>query len=374
MKIIRQISRILVGLTFLFSGFVKGVDPLGSTYKFTDYFNAFGTEWATGLSFVLAVLQSVAEFGIGAALLLNYRTRLFSWLALIFMAFFLPLTLYIAIKNPVTDCGCFGDALIITNWETFYKNVVLTILTVVIVAGRKSYNNPLKTIYQHLMFGVSLLGFVGIIYHSYNHLPLFDFRPYNEGANIIEGMEIPDDAPVDEYRTEFVYRNLNTGEEQDFDETNYPWEDTENWEYVSSNSILVKEGYHPPIHDFTIENEYGEDVKDFYLYDPGFTFILVAYNLEKYNSKKQEQINLLAEQAMNEGMNFICLTASSRDQIDKLIEEHSIPYEFFFCDEITLKTIIRSNPGLLLTKEAEILSKWHWKDLPDFNDLDYSIE
>ena len=369
MKFVRELLRIVLGATFIFSGFVKGIDPLGSTYKFIDYFSSFGAQWANKLAFSFAILLSVTEFSIGIALFLKYRVRIFAWLVLIFMGFFLPLTLWIALKNPVTDCGCFGDALIISNWETFYKNIILTLLAVFVFIYRKKFRNNYNIHFQNGYF-ILLILFFGFLQHrSYNHLPMIDFRPYKIGNNIIEGMQIPEDAPLDKYRTNFIYRNKKTGKEKKFNESNYPWQDTINWEYVDSKSILVKEGYHAPIHDFTIENSYGENVTEFYLLDSNYSFILVAYNLDKSHTRKQERINELAQQAIENGMNFICLTASTQEQVDEFVQENEPPYEFFFCDEITLKTIIRSNPGLLLTKEGTILNKWHWKDIPKFEKL-----
>src|SRR6056297_3261824 len=138
MNFIKHLSRILVGITFIFSGFVKGIDPWGSAYKFSDYFNAMGLEWLVWAAFPLGVLLAFTEFAIGIGLVFNVFIRLFSWLALIFMAFFLPLTLWIAIENPVTDCGCFGDALVLSNWETFYKNIVLMVLTFIVFRYRKN--------------------------------------------------------------------------------------------------------------------------------------------------------------------------------------------------------------------------------------------
>lgn len=370
MKILRNISRILFGITFIFSGFVKGVDPLGSTYKFNDYFTAFGTDWAYGLSFLIAIIIPIIELGIGLTFLLNYRLKISAWLGLLFMGFFLPFTFWIALTNPVTDCGCFGDALVISNWETFYKNILLTLFAIIVFINRNKFRNKYHIQFQNTYIFFLLAIFAFIELYSYNHLPIFDFRPYKVGINIIEGMEIPEDAPFDEYKTEFIYRNTTTGKEEKFDETNYPWQDTINWEYSSSKSILIKEGYHPPIHNFTIENSYGENVSDYYLYEPNYTFILVVYNLEKANTKKQEKINLLAQNAIENGMNFICLTSSTQDEIDKFIMDYNPSYDFFFCDEITLKTIIRSNPGLVLTNEGDIIEKWHWRDIPKFEKLD----
>lgn len=369
MKLLRNTSRILLGMVFLFSGFVKGIDILGSTYKFTDYFNALGTEWASGLAPVLAIVLSFSEFAIGAALVLNYYTRFVAWLSLVFMSFFLPLTLFIAIKNPVTDCGCFGDALIITNWQTFFKNIVLMALALVVFISRKQFKNPIKPIAQHALALVPVLAFAFTAYQSLNHLPIIDFRPYKIGVNISEAMKIPADAPADEYRNEFVYRNKVTGKEEKFNETNYPWQDTINWEYVTMTSKLIKKGFEPTIHDFTVETMEGEDVSGYFLETENYTFMIVAYNLEKTSSKAQEKLNKLATEALGHGLNVICLTASSEEQIANFKETYHTPYEFFFCDEITLKTIIRSNPGIVLTYQGTILDKWHWKDTPEFEHL-----
>jgi uncharacterized membrane protein YphA (DoxX/SURF4 family) len=369
MKIVREIIRILLGATFVFSGFVKGVDPLGSTYKFTDYFSAFDTDWANSFALVLAIILSLAEFGIGIALLLNYRIRIFSWLSLLFMAFFLPLTLWIAIKNPVTDCGCFGDAIILSNWDTFYKNIVLAIFAIFVFLYRKKYKNKFNIHFQDIYFSFFILLLAFVQFQSFNHLPIIDFRPYKIGNNIKKEMETPPNAPSDVYKSEFTYRNKITGKTRKFDETNYPWKDSINWEYVEMKSKLIKKGYHAPIHDFTIENSFGEDVADFYLQEPNNTFILVAYNLEKSNKKKQDKINQLARQAIDKGWNFICLTASDSKEINNFIQQYQPPYEFFFCDEITLKTMIRSNPGLLLIREGTIIDNWHWRDIPAINEV-----
>lgn len=368
-KLLRNASRILLGAVFLFSGFVKGIDILGSTYKFTDYFNGFGAEWATGLAHALAIILAFAEFAIGAALLLNYFTKIVSWLALLFMSFFLPFTLFIAIKNPVTDCGCFGDALIITNWQTFYKNIVLMAFAVIVFVNRNKFHNPLNSMLQLALVLIPALVFAFTAHHSLNHLPLIDFRPYKIGVNIGEAMQIPENAPADEYRNEFVYRNKTTGKEEKFNDTNYPWQDTITWEYVSMDSKLVKKGFEPAIHDFTIETMEGEDVAGYFLETENYTLMIVAYNLNKTSSKAQEKLNSLATEALGRGLNVICLTASGEDEITAFKEKYNSPYEFFFCDEITLKTIIRSNPGIVLTYQGTILNKWHWKDTPAFETL-----
>ncbi len=364
MKFLREIVRILLGATFVFSGFVKAIDPLGSTYKFSDYFTAFGMEWATVFSLALSIILSLSEFGIGVALLLNYRTKIFSWFSLIFMTFFLFLTLYIAIKNPVTDCGCFGDALVLSNWATFYKNIFFTSFAIIVFLNRDKYQNRIKIKTQNAYFAFIMGAMLSLQINCYNHLPIIDFRPYKIGNNIIEGMETPPGAPSDVYRNEFVYKEKSTGRTEKFDDTNYPWKDSLNWEFVEMNSILVKKGYHPPIHDFTIESSDGEDYSDYFLNEKKNTFVLIAYNLDKSSKKNQEKINELAREVLNKGDNFICLTSSTSEEIIEFETNYNPPYQFYLCDEITLKTIIRSNPGLMLIREGTVIDKWHWRDIP----------
>ena len=364
MKVVKHIARIVVGITFIFSGFVKGIDPWGSSYKFTDYFNAMGLEWLLWSAFPLGVLLAFAEFAIGVALLFNIFMRFFSWLALLFMAFFLPLTLWIAIKNPVTDCGCFGDALVISNWETFYKNVVLTILAVIVFIYRKNMNSISAQRLNYAIGGIFIAAYFFLVVYSYNHLPVFDFRPYKVGVNIPEAMIIPQDAPKAKYENIFFYKNKNTGKVKKFTEQNYPWQDTINWAFENMESNLIQEGYQPPIHDFTIESQEGENVIDFFLYDEKYVFMLVAYDLNKTSIKSQDKINTLANWAQKNDMSFICLTASLSDNAMAFAEETGAPYEFFNTDEITLKTIIRSNPGLVVIKDGTIAGKWHYNDIP----------
>ena len=364
MNFIKHSSRILVGITFIFSGFVKGIDPWGSAYKFTDYFNAIGLEWLLWAAFPLGVLLAFAEFVIGVGLLFNVFLRFSSWLALLFMGFFLPLTLWIALKNPVADCGCFGDALVLSNWETFYKNVVLIILTLIIFKYRGYMKNFTGKKTPFALGGLTVIIYFALVFQSYNHLPVFDFRPYKVGVNIPDAMSTPEDAPQEVYKNIFYYKKKSTGKIKKFSEKNYPWQDTVNWEYNNTESILIQEGYEPPIHDLQIESPDGEDIIDFFIYDENYVFILVAYDLHKSSTNSQEEINELANWALEEEMSFICLTSTLPEEALVFADETDIPYEFFNCDEIVLKTIIRSNPGLLVIKNGNILGKWHYNDIP----------
>lgn len=364
MKVVKHFSRIVVGIVFVFSGFVKGIDPWGSAYKFTDYFNAMHLEWLIWTALPMGILLAFAEFAIGVALLSNIFMRFTSWLALLFMIFFTGLTLWIAIANPVTDCGCFGDAIVISNWETFYKNIVLILLTVIIFIYRNNMKGLPGKKAGYMLSIILAVVYAGFVVYSYNHLPVFDFRPYKVGVNIHEAMSVPADAPQDEYENIFYYVNNNTGEVERFTEENYPWQDTLNYSFHDIESILVQKGYEPPIHDFTIETPEGDDIIDFFLYADNYVFMLIAYDLSKSSLKSQEKINTLANWALGNEMEFICLTSSLPSDSEAFARENGAPYEFFNTDEITLKTIVRSNPGLMVVKDGIIVAKYHYNDIP----------
>jgi hypothetical protein len=364
MKIIRQISRILIGITFIFSGFVKGIDPLGFSYKLHDYFVAMGLDWMVWSSLLFGVLVPFAEFAIGAAMLFNFKTKYNAWFALLFMIYFTGLTFWIALKNPVTDCGCFGDALIISNWATFYKNIVLITLAIIIFRYRKTFSNfLLPNRITDILTTVTILGYIGIVIYSYNHLPVFDFLPYKVGVNIPEAMKMPANAEKDVFKTTFYYKNKKTGEVKKFTEQNYPWQDTLNWAFDNSETKLIKSGYKPPIHDFSILTPQGDNIIDFYMYDDKFVFILVAYDIKKSSLKNQDKINKLATWCKQNNFPFICLTASDSAEIENYKAKTGAPYEFFKCDQTALKTIIRANPGLMLVKKGTIVKKWHHNDI-----------
>jgi len=373
-KIIWHVSRILLGLVFIFSGFVKGIDPWGVSFKITDYFNVWGMDSMNSLAFALGIIQSAFEFIVGVALIFDIFMSLFAWISLLFMGFFTILTLWIAIYNPVTDCGCFGDALVLTNWQTFSKNIFFSALAIIVFA----YRNKFKPGSIQLIPAILALGTVAVygylVDYSYNHLPIMDFRPFKIGVNIPQSMIIPDDAPKDVYKNTLYYKNLKTGKVKAFTEENYPWKDTLDWKFVRMDNELVQKGYEAPIHNFQIETPEGEDIKDFFLYDDKYTFFYVAYDLQKANLSTMDTVNTLADYAMNHNMNFIGLTSSLPEDIEAFREENNIPFELFNCDETTLKTMIRSDPGLMLLKKGTILYKWHYNDIPSIKEFERQLK
>lgn len=369
MKLLMNICRILVGLLFIYSGFVKGIDPLGSDYKFTDYFNAFGMGWMNFSTLFFSFVLSLAEFLIGACLFLNIKIKWAAWGALLFMGFFTPLTLILAIKNPVTDCGCFGDALILTNWETFGKNIVLLAMTWIVFWQKDKFKSIFNFLEQTVLVLCTVIFMLSIQFYSYRHLPIVDFRPYAIGKNIAEGMTIPEGAPHDEYKITLKYKNKNTGEIKDFTEQDYPWQDTLTWEFASTSEKLIKEGYKAPIHDFVIEHPNMGNITEEVMQDETYTLLAVAYNIKKTNSENQDKLNKLAAYAQEKGYRFYGLSASNPEDIQKYAETHNATYDFCSTDEIQLKTMIRSNPGLVLLKKGTVINKWGHRDLPEVDQI-----
>lgn len=369
MRLVKNLCRIIVGIVFIYSGFVKGIDPLGSDYKFTDYFNAFGMGWMNATTLFFSFALSLTEFLIGIALLFNLWVSRMAWGSLLFMAFFTPLTLVLALTNPVSDCGCFGDAMILTNWQTFWKNIILLLLAIMIFVYRKEYKSSLPLVGQFSFLALAGAGMLCLSVYCYRHLPVLDFRPYAVGKNITEGMRLPEGTEPDQYEVTLKYKNKQTGEVQSFTEENYPWQDTLNWEYESSSERLVKKGYITPIHDLVIEHPTLGNITEEILEDDNHTILAVAYNLTQSDVQYQPAINRLAEYAQEKGIRFYGLTSSSERDIETYKKRYHVPYEFCTADEIQLKTMIRSNPGVIILREGTILDKWAGKDVPDVKEL-----
>ena len=362
--------RIVTGAVFIFSGFVKGIDLQGSAIKFDDYFVAFGMDFLIPASLPLAIFLVSTEFIIGISLLFGFRTYWGTWGVLIFMSAFTPLTLILALFNPVSDCGCFGDAIVLTNWQTFWKNFVLMIMVLIIFYHRKKYKPVYPAITEWSILVVIFILFTGFSLYNYRHLPMIDFRPYNTGTNIPEKMYMPADAPVDEYETILIYEK--NGVRNEFDLDNYPWQDS-TWSFVEQKSLLIKEGYKAPIHDFTISTQDGNGITDLVLSDEGYSFILVSSDLAKANKEALQKLDTLSLYCNQAGIKFYSLSSSIYSEIEQIKTSQQLSLDFYITDETTLKTIIRSNPGLLLLKEGIILAKWHYNDLPEIEELSQPV-
>ncbi|MDR1437379.1 MAG: DoxX family protein [Candidatus Symbiothrix sp.] len=370
-KITVEFCRAFLGLVFVFSGFVKAVDPLGSAYKNQDYLSAFGLNLFDFSALPLAFIQIAVEFAMGVCLLLGIFRRFHSILFLAFMCVMTPLTLYLALENPVTDCGCFGDALIITNWQTFYKNIFLLAAALVVFFGYRQITSFYSRKSKFPVFFFAYAFILGVSFYCYTFLPILDFRPYKIGAHIPELMSIPEGAPEDEFETALVYSK--DGAEREFSIKDYPKGDS-SWMYVDTRVKLIKKGYEPPIHDFVITTGEGDDITEDVLANPSYTFLLIAHKLEKATDLRIDRINEIYDYSLRNNYGFYCLTSSSPDKIKEWKENTGAEYPVCTMDDIALKTIIRSNPGLLLMKEGQIINKWPDLRIPDESALEKPLE
>ena len=362
-----NVCRFVLAATFIFSGYVKAIDPLGTLYKLKDYaaamsLNGLLPDWVlVGVAIALGAL----EFALGVFMLFAVRRHVVSRIMLAFMTAMTVLTLWIFVADPVKDCGCFGDALKLTNGETLLKNIVL-IACAALVAWRPvdmarfiSRSNQWIVRYYTVAYIV-----ITSVYCLYT-LPIFDFRPYHVGMNIKQGMEIPEGAEQPEFESTFLLRK--NGETREFTLDNYP---DSTWEYVDTRTVQTKKGYEPPIHDFALTScDTGEDITEQVLTKKGYTFLLVSPRLAVADDSNFGDIDQIYEYAEENGADFYCVTASANDEIERWRDLTGAEYHFCNADETTLKTMIRSNPGLMLLKDGTIIDKWSHNALPQTDDL-----
>lgn len=367
-RFIASLSRTLLGIVFIFSGAVKAIDPLGTVYKIEDYLKAFGGFFTDllPLATVAAMGLIVLELLLGVCMVLNVRTQWTSWISLLFYCVMTPLTLYIALKNPVSDCGCFGDAIVLTNWQTFWKNVVLIVLAIVLVALRKNTYQLWSSWMELVLAVMTIVAAVVFMSWTSNHLPIMDFRPYKIGNHLPTLMEYPEDAEPDIYEYSFVYEK--DGIEQTFTLENYPKGDS-TWNFVRQESKLIKKGYEPPIHDFEILNADYEDLTWNILESEDPVTLVVMYDLAKADKKqiaKVEDLALSHQSYSYEddfGGTFYILTGSGTDEIIAFSLEYPALSDYICtCDPVTLKTIVRANPGIIVLQDGTVIDKYNLKN------------
>lgn len=363
MKVWVNICRFVLAVVFIFSGFVKAIDPFGSFYKIQDYLTAFNLiSWFPGYwPLLFAVLLAAIEFCAGIYLFLGIRRKISSTLAFLLMLVMTPLTLYLALADPVSDCGCFGDALMLTNWQTFGKNVVLLVAAVTVFRQWREITRFITLKMEWIFSMYTILFVFALSAYCLRNLPLLDFRPYKIGTNIKAGMEIPEGAKLSVLETTFVMEK--DGKRKEFTLDNYP---DSTWTFVETRTIVKEKGYEPPIHDFAMQSlTSGTDITDSVLTSRGYTFLLVAHRIEEADDSNIDLINEIYDYSVEHGYGFYALTSSPEDAIALWCDRTGAEYPFCQMDDITLKTIIRSNPGLLLIKDGTILNKWSDSQLPD---------
>ncbi|MBT8244364.1 MAG: DoxX family protein [Winogradskyella sp.] len=371
MKYIVQISRIFVGILFIISGFIKLNDPLGFSYKLQEYFSTdvlnipFLEPYALGISVFVVVLEVI----LGVFLLIGYKKKFTIWMLLGMIVFFTFLTFYSAYFDKVKDCGCFGDALKLTPWESFTKDVVLLVLILILFFGQKYIKPLFKTLPNTILALLSFIVSLWFAYHVLMHLPSIDFRAYKIGNNLQDEMAVPEDAakPIIEYTWTFKVN----GEEQEF-VTNGTYPNVEGGEYIGVETKEIDPGYIPSIQDFTIESA-DEDLTSYFL-DKNHLVVIAMYNV--YNSEKEGLLKLknFTDDAIKKGYTVIGLSASGDEAKQQLKSDYNLNFDTYLCDEKVVKTVVRANPGIVVLKKGTVVNKAHWKDIEDIelNDLSES--
>ncbi len=402
----------LVGALFIVSGLIKANDAIGFSYKLEEYFTVFGTTFMNDYALLLAAFICVLEIILGVAVIFGTRMVTVSWLLLLMIVFFTFLTFYSAYFNKVTDCGCFGDALKLTPWQSFTKDIVLLFFVMIIFIDRKNIRHGnlrsdltnsgvailliaffslfvinwafpvwfsigllfatamlkqvLTTMPNTVVLGLSGLMSIAFTYYCFNHLPIKDFRPYAIGKNILVGMSIPEGAQKDSIQMMFQYKK--GGKLFDFPADKLP-EDLDTYEFVDRVDKVIVRGYVPPIHDFKIVDSEDSDYTEDFLVNPDYSFMLVAYDLTKTDAAVQNKINEFVKKCDADQISFFGLTSTPPAETDKYRHEFQNMFPYYYCDATTLKTIIRSNPGLVMLKKGTVIDMWHANDFPDYEDV-----
>jgi uncharacterized membrane protein YphA (DoxX/SURF4 family) len=359
MNILTQIARILVAITFIFSGFVKLVDPLGSAYKFEEYFGAdvLNLDFLSPYALQFSIVLILAEIMLGVMLLVGFKPKLTVWSLFFITLLFLFLTWYSAYYNKVTDCGCFGDAITLTPWETFYKNIILIALILVLIKGVYDIQPFISEFFVKIVTFISLLSFVFITFFVLKHLPIIDFRAYAVDKNIPEGMSVPEGATKPVFEDTWIYQV--DGVDKKYTTEEKPW-NIEGATFVDRKTKTIDEGYIPPIHDFTMEKD-GEDITEL-LMKKERLMLIVAYDLSKAKEKGLIKIKELSESALQKGYSVYLFSASTKDDFLKIKAKYDFDFDLLFCDETTLKTIVRANPGIVILNKGVVKEKWSWVD------------
>ncbi|OQX81280.1 MAG: hypothetical protein B6D61_00915 [Bacteroidetes bacterium 4484_249] len=355
------IVRIILGCLFVYSGIVKGIDPVGTQYRIMDYFIVFETDWAVPLALPLSVVMNAAEFILGILLVFNVNMKITSWLVMLMMAVFTVVTINDAIYNPVPNCGCFGDALIISNWQTFYKNLIIDSLILIVFLSRNRTGRWFKAKAEWAILLIFFLIFTGFEIYNIRHLPVIDFRQWKIGNTMANKNPLP-------LKYYLSYRNKETGEVKEYLSPDYPYNDSvwnATWEFIRQRVVDPN----PVIHDLKIEDENGNDFTPDIIENPDYQFILVAYDLSLTNLSKINEIKDFISKCNTNGISFAILTSSIPDDVRQFKETYGIDAEFYYADDVSLMIMIRSNPGLLLLKEAVVIDKWHYNDFPTFGEV-----
>jgi len=374
MKALVWVCRIAVGLLFIFSGLIKANDPLGFSYKLQEYFEVFHMMFLNPLALTAAITLCALEILLGFALLIGIRANAVAWGLLLLIIFFGFLTFYSAFFKVVQTCGCFGDAIPLTPWQSFSKDMVLLALVLVIFVNRKTIQPLFNPSVSNGLFVAAVVFAFGFGLYTYNFLPVLDFLPYKVGANLLDEMKTPPGAQPDEFEITYQLKNKQTGGTKTMTDKEYMktgiWKDA-NWQVVGNpESRLVKAGFAPKIRDLAIQDAQGTNYTQELLGNPFYNLVIVAYDLSHTDEQAIRRINALAVNLTdNYNIRTILLTSNSATDATAFAKKNHLISEIYYADGVPLKTIVRSNPGVLLMKGGTVFAKWHYHSLPKYDDI-----
>lgn len=357
-----KIIRIITGFVFIFSSFVKGVDPLGTDYRVIDYLESYGWLSLVDYSFLISVFLISVEFLLGIAMIFKLKPKLASLGVLLIMIIFTIITYFDAMYELVPDCGCFGDAIKLTNWETFYKNIVLLIFAFIIYFNKKRIKNRLPQITQLIVLVVFVGLFDWFIYYNYSHLPVVDFRAWKVGNDMKS-------AGKETVKNYLIYQNKETGEIKEYLSPNYPWNDSvwmSQWEFVNQridDSQLVLK------HGLVIEDEFGNNYTEEIVENQGYQLLMALYDITTADEDGMKKVASLSQEIAVTDISFAVVTSSTPEDIEPYRDNYNMEYDIYFGDDVELKAMIRSNPGIVLLKNGVVLKKWHHNDFPDKSEV-----
>lgn len=366
--------RIAVGLLFIFSGLIKANDPLGFSYKLQEYFEVFHITFFNGFAVSIAIILCAIEMLLGFALLIGTRASTVAWGLLLLVIFFAFLTFYSAFFKVVQTCGCFGDAIPLTPWQSFSKDLVLLLLVLVLFFNRTAITPIFTKPTENTLLIIAVIFSFGVGIMTYNFAPVIDFLPYKVGANLPDEMKTPPGAQPDEYELTYVLKNKSTGETKTMSDKDYLktgiWKDT-NWQVVGNpESKLVKKGFTPKIRDLVIQDAQGNDYTKELLANPFYNVFIVAYDLQHADEQALSRINALAVNLTeNYNIRTVLLTSTPARFATAFAKQHHLISEIFYADEVPLKSMVRANPGVLLLKGGTVMGKWHYHNLPKYDDI-----
>jgi uncharacterized membrane protein YphA (DoxX/SURF4 family) len=374
-KIALTFSRIFVGILFIFSGLIKANDPLGFGYKLEEYFDVFHMSWLSPAATGIAIFLCVLEIVLGALLLFGFWSKKVSGGLLAIIIFFTFLTFVSAAFKVVTSCGCFGDAIPLTPWQSFSKDLVLLVLIIYIYINRNKVlpltHNP--ALQKGGIVTVTLLSVLFSLY-TYTFLPILDFLPYKIGASLPDAMKIPEGAPKDEYLIMYKLKNKKTNETREMSDKDYLkteiWKDN-NWEIIGEPvQKLIRKGYEAKIKDLTISDASGVDYTKELIENPYYNILIVAYNLNETNTDAIGKLNALTLDLTEQyNIRTVMLTSNSAQDAEAFSKKHKLFAEIFYADAVPLKSMVRANPGVILLKNGVVINKWSYQSLPSLDKL-----